>query len=71
MFSKHLFKVIISFCGMIILGLAMLVIIDSFKEKNTNEIVDNQSSVGTEDSKMAPVKVQSSLKKSTPIRTSQ
>jgi hypothetical protein len=56
---------------MIILGLAMLVIIDSFKEKNTNEIVDNQSSVGTEDSKMAPVKVQSSLKKSTPIRTSQ
>ena len=44
----------------------MLVIIDSFKEKNTNEIVDNQSSVGTEDSEMAPVKVQSSLKKSTP-----
>lgn len=66
MFSKHLFKVIISFCGMIILGLATLVIIDSFKEKNTNEIVDNQSSVGTEDSKMAPIKVQSSLKKSTP-----
>ena len=31
MFSKHLLKVILGFCGMIILGLVVLVILDGFK----------------------------------------
>lgn len=33
MFNKHLFKVILGFCGMIILGLGFLVIIDSMRDK--------------------------------------
>lgn len=33
MLSKHLLKVIIGFCGMIILGLVTLVIVDSLKDK--------------------------------------
>lgn len=31
MFTKHLLKVIIGFCGMIIFGLVSLVVIDHFK----------------------------------------
>lgn len=34
MFDSHLFKVVASFCGMILLGLITLVVIDSFKAKN-------------------------------------
>lgn len=32
MFTKHLFKVIIGFCGMILLGLITLVVFDTYKE---------------------------------------
>lgn len=39
MFSKHLLKVIIGFCGMIIFGLVSLVIVDSFKEENKSQMV--------------------------------
>ncbi len=47
MFNKHLLKVIIGFCGMIILGLILLVFIDSFKTKDntTNpapQVTDNK-----------------------------
>jgi hypothetical protein len=34
MFNKHLFKVIAGFCGMILLGLISLVIINSLKSNN-------------------------------------
>ncbi|MCE9517737.1 hypothetical protein K8Q96_01905 [Candidatus Nomurabacteria bacterium] len=34
MFNKHLIKVILSFCGMILLGLITLVVINSLNEKN-------------------------------------
>ncbi len=37
MFNKHLFKVIIGFCGMIILGLVSLVVIDHYKNKESSE----------------------------------
>lgn len=32
MFTKHLFKVIVGFCGMILLGLITLVVFDTYKE---------------------------------------
>lgn len=67
MFSKHLLKVIIGFCGMIILGLATLVIIDSFKDKKINEDA-NISPVNVENSKQTPTKVQPSSKKSIPTK---
>lgn len=34
MFTKHLFRVVIGFCGMIILGLISLVVIDYYKGKD-------------------------------------
>jgi len=33
MFSKHLFKTLLGFCGMILFGLASLVIIDNYQKK--------------------------------------
>lgn len=39
MFTKHLLKVIIGFCGMIIFGLFSLVIFDSIKDKNQSATV--------------------------------
>lgn len=40
MLSSHLFKVVIGFCGMILLGLILLVVIDSYKPKNkVSEVV--------------------------------
>jgi hypothetical protein len=33
MFNSHLFKIIAAFCGMIILGLISLVVIDTYKSK--------------------------------------
>lgn len=38
MFSSHLIKVIVAFCGMIVFGLASLVIIDSFKDKEEDQV---------------------------------
>ncbi len=34
MFNSHLLKVLVGFCGVILLGLISLVIIDSMKEKD-------------------------------------
>lgn len=35
MFSKHLVKVIIGFCAVIVIGLVSLVFIDSMKDKDS------------------------------------
>jgi hypothetical protein len=46
MFSRHLLKVIVGFCGMIIFGLICLVIVDSFKDKGSTQVaspvIDNR-----------------------------
>jgi hypothetical protein len=41
MVNSHFFKVLIGFCGMILLGLISLVIIDSLKQKDQG-VVQNQ-----------------------------
>jgi hypothetical protein len=53
MFDRHVLKVIIGFCGMILLGLISLVIIDSLqpKQEATNSV--NQPKTST----LPPVKV--------------
>ncbi len=44
MFNRHLLKVIIGFCGMIVFGLILLVFIDSFKTKDdpTLQVTENK-----------------------------
>ena len=41
MFNKHLLKVILGFCGVIILGLVSLVFIDSCKEERATVKAEN------------------------------
>lgn len=62
MFSKHLLKVIIGFCGMIILGLATLVVIDSFKDEEQNQQATAPSVENTNPVKV-PVKTPTPNKK--------
>jgi hypothetical protein len=52
MFNGHLVKVIVGFCGVIILGLISLVFIDSLKEKDNDAkaeapIVETQAATKT------------------------
>lgn len=52
MFNSHLFKVIIGFCGVIVLGLISLVFIDSLKERDIGvkaeiPVVETQASTQT------------------------
>lgn len=72
MFSKHLLKVIIGFCGMIIFGLVTLVIVDSFKDKGAVAAVNSPVSQAPvtatpKPPKKAPVK-KSTLHSSTTVR---
>jgi hypothetical protein len=39
MFNRHLVKVILGFCGMILFGLISLVVIDSFKDKEPAQVI--------------------------------
>ncbi len=55
MFNKHLLKVILGFCGVIILGLISLVFIESFKEDPVAVKVEN-SATNASVSKIPPVK---------------
>jgi hypothetical protein len=45
MFKSHLFKVLIGFCGMILLGLISLVVIDSFKGVDASNTT-SQNTIG-------------------------
>jgi hypothetical protein len=53
MFSTHLFKVIASFCGVILFGLISLVIIDSLKNKEATAL-QNTPTVKTTNSITLP-----------------
>ncbi len=65
MFNKHLFKVIAGFCGMIILGLILLVIIDSYQPKNkVSKVVPEVQATNNINSKPKSVTLPS-VKKST------
>ncbi|MDE2030813.1 MAG: hypothetical protein KGI58_00935 [Patescibacteria group bacterium] len=65
MFNKHLFKVVIGFCGMIIIGLVVLVVIDSFKQEdnpvNVSTQVQADTASKTATSTNAPLPVKKSL----------
>ena len=58
MISKHLFKVLIGFTGMIILGLVSLVLIDHYKTKTSESLT----------AKTAPPVEASNSTKPTPIK---
>lgn len=76
MFNGHLLKVIVGFCGVIILGLISLVFIDSFKEKDIDKkakapIIETQAATKTPvDSRTTKPVSTTPTKKSTPTTKS-
>lgn len=72
MFNGHLLKVILGFCGVIIIGLISLVFIDSFKERgnqttNTqNEMVETKATSQIPTNSKSPTT--STVKKTTPTK---
>lgn len=72
MFNGHLLKVILGFCGVIIIGLISLVFIDSLKERDNqttntqNEMVETKATSQIPTNSKSPTT--STVKKTTPIK---
>lgn len=65
MFNSHLFKVLVGFCGMIIIGLISLVIINSLKISDTNPKANADTPMPI---KVSPPKTSATQASKTPVQ---